>query len=155
MSRVRRNVVVQRRNFWALFDTGSRNTYVVPEVASLLPTFDIPKVESVALGGRAHRVEQLCVLSCLVEGLEVYLHARILQEIGTDEEGKRIEILFGALALEEWGIVLLPHENRLDTSHYPHEFVEFMGLPPTAIPFAVWPLGVKGTLSREEMYGCR
>jgi len=125
MSRLRRNVVIQGRHFWTLFDTGSRNTYVVPEVASLLPTLDIPRVESVALGGRAHRVEKLCVLSCLVEGLEVYLHARVLQEIGTDEEGKRINILFGALAMEEWSIVPIPHENRLDMTHYPREFVEF------------------------------
>ena len=125
MGRVRANVEVAGRTFWTLFDTGSRNTYVVEEVASLLPTFPLAMREPVALGGRAHWVERDCRLSCLVEGLLVVVRARVLPEIGRDEDGKAIEILFGALAMQEWGLVPIPHEERLDTTHYPKEFVEF------------------------------
>lgn len=129
MGRVRRDVVVAGRNFWALFDTGARNTYVVEDVAALLPTFPVEPAEPVALAGRTHQIEKICLLSSLVEGLPIRVQARVLVEIGTDDQGKRIEVLLGALAMQEWGIVPIPHEERLDVTHYPREFVEFLDLP--------------------------
>ena len=45
MGRVRSNVVIEGDSFWALFDTGARNTYVVEEVASRLPTFLLGRAE--------------------------------------------------------------------------------------------------------------
>jgi hypothetical protein len=90
-----------------------------------LPTFELEKPEPVSLGGSVHRVKKECRLICLVEGLSVRTHARVLEEIGEDEEGKRIEILLGALAMQEWGIRPIPDEERLDMSHYPKEFIEF------------------------------
>lgn len=128
MGRVRRDVVVGDRLFWALFDTGARNSYVVETVASLLPTLPLDRPEPVALAGRVHQVEQECVLRCLVEGLPIRALARVLPDIGTDEEGRRIEVLLGALVMQEWGIVPLPREERLDMTHYPREFMEFVAL---------------------------
>ena len=125
MARVRANVVIGGRNYWALFDTGAGNTYVIRDVAPLLPTIELDRPEPVALGGRTYRVVQGCHLTCLVEGLPVWTHARVLEEIGTDEEGKRIEILIGALTMQEWGIRSVPDEERLDMAHYPKEFIEF------------------------------
>nr|VFK63443.1 MAG: hypothetical protein BECKUNK1418G_GA0071005_103328 [Candidatus Kentron sp. UNK]VFK72360.1 MAG: hypothetical protein BECKUNK1418H_GA0071006_11109 [Candidatus Kentron sp. UNK] len=55
----------------------------------------------------------------------IYPHAMVLDHIGLDEEGKEIEILFGALAMQQWGIGLFPAEEKLDLSHYPREFVEW------------------------------
>jgi len=49
----------------------------------------------------------------------------VITEIGKDEEGKPIEVLFGALAMKQRGIRLNPAEEKLDLSHYPKEFVEF------------------------------
>ena len=57
------------------------------------------------------------------------IHALVVDEIGKDEEGKPIEILFGALAMKQWGIRPVPDEERLDLSHYPDEFVEFASFP--------------------------
>ena len=37
----------------------------------------------------------------------------------------RIEILFGALAMQQWGIRLNPAEEEIDLTHYPDEFVAF------------------------------
>jgi hypothetical protein len=125
MARVRANVIIAGRNYWTLFDTGARNTYVVKEVASFLPTIKLDRPEPVALGGRTYQVVQGCHLTCLVEGLPIWTHARVLEEIGTDEEGKRIEVLIGALTMQEWGIRPLPDEERLDMTHYPKEFIEF------------------------------
>lgn len=128
MGRIRENVVVKGKNFWALFDSGARNIYVTEEVSALLPTFELEKPELVALGGRTHKVEKECLLTCLVEGLPIRVKARVLKEIGNDEKGKRIEVLIGALAMEEWGITPIPSEERLDMTHYPREFVEFKAL---------------------------
>lgn len=90
-----------------------------------MPLFEIDKLECVALGGKIHEVVKECRLTCLVEGFFIRSHARVLDEIGLDEEGKRVEILIGDLTMQEWGIILIPEQKRVDMSHYPKEFVEF------------------------------
>lgn len=129
MGRVRSNVMVEGRPLWALFDTGTRNTYVTEDVATPLPTFPLPTPEPVALAGSVHRVDQICLFSCAVEGLPIHLEARVLPEIGTDEQGRRIQVLLGALAMRQWGITPVPREERLDMTNYPREFVEFVDEP--------------------------
>ena len=52
-------------------------------------------------------------------------YRKMLDEIGKDENGRPIEILFGALAMQQWGIRPVPDEEKLDLSHYSDEFVEF------------------------------
>ena len=126
MARVRTQAVVAGRPCWCLFDTGARNTYVVQDIASLLPSIELDKPEPVAFGGRTYQVMRECHLTCLVDGLPVRTHARILEDIGADEEGKKIEILIGALTMQEWGMRPIPDEERLDMTHYPKEFIEFM-----------------------------
>lgn len=108
MARVRANVIVAGRDCWTLFDGGARNTYIVQDLASLMPSIELEKPEPVALEGKVHKVTKECHLTWLVEGLPVRTHARVLGEIGTDEEGRRIEILIGALAMQEWGITPIP-----------------------------------------------
>jgi hypothetical protein len=39
-----------------------------------------------------------------------------------------MEILFGALAMQQWGIGVVSAEERLDLTHYPAEFVEYRDL---------------------------
>ena len=65
------------------------------------------------------------LLEADIEGHRISTHAMVVDDIGTDEEGKSIEILFGALAMQQWGIRPVPDEERLDLSHYPEEFIEF------------------------------
>ena len=50
---------------------------------------------------------------------------KVLDEIGKDEEGKPIEVLFGALAMQQWGIRPIPGKATLDMSHYSKDFLEF------------------------------
>lgn len=65
------------------------------------------------------------VLNADIEGHSISTYALVIDEIGKDEDGKPIEILFGALAMQQWGIRPIPDEEKLDLSHYPEEFVEF------------------------------
>lgn len=125
MGRIRQSIKVDGRECWTLFDTGARNTYVVPGVAKLLQTSETPRTIRTALGGDIKETNTEAVLHAEIEGHSITTLALVIEEIGADENGKSIEILFGALAMQQWGIRPVPDEERLDLSHYPEEFVEF------------------------------
>ncbi len=125
MGRVREHIQVNGKKCWTLFDTGARNTYVVPRVAELLVTKKLAKPLRTALGGSVKKATIGALLEAQVHRHKVFTHAMVINEIGKDEDGKPIEILFGALAMQQWGIRPVPDEERLDLTHYPKEFVEF------------------------------
>ncbi|MGH7960192.1 MAG: hypothetical protein ACRERD_00005, partial [Candidatus Binatia bacterium] len=102
-----------------------RNTYIVPAVASVLSTSETAHSIRTALGGAVQEIHKTALLEAEVEGLPISTHAMVIDHIGHDEEGKPIEILFGALAMQQWGIRLIPEQEKLDLSHYSTEFVEF------------------------------
>jgi hypothetical protein len=118
-------VKVGGRDRWALFDTGARNTYVVPDVASTLTTSRLQHSFRSAIGGEVRQTYQTALHEGEVEGRRISTHAMVIDEIGKDESGTPIEILIGALAMQQWGIRLVPEEEKLDLSHYPEEFLEF------------------------------
>lgn len=125
MGRVREYIRVNGRKCWTLFDTGARNSYVIPAVAALLGPKKLPKPFRPALGGKVRKVTEAVVLNGQIQGHQISTYAMVLDEIGKDEEGKPIEILFGALAMQQWGIRPLPAKERLDLTHYPKDLVEF------------------------------
>ena len=108
-----------------MFDTGARNTYVIPSVAKALKTLPTPRTIRTALGGAVKETNTEAHLHAEIQGHSISTYALVIEEIGKDEDGKPIEILFGALAMQQWGIRPVPDEERLDLSHYPDEFVEF------------------------------
>ena len=125
MGRIRQMIKVNGRQCWTLFDTGARNTYVVHAVSSLLTTSKITKPFRSAIGGKVRETTETALLEGEVEGRRISTHAMVIDEIGNDETGTPIEILLGALAMQQWGIRLIPEEEKLDMSHYPEEFLEF------------------------------
>lgn len=125
MGRIREMITVDGRQCWTLFGTGARNTYVVPAVAEVLTTSQTPHPIRTALGGGVKLINTTALLQAEVEGHLVSSHAMVVDEIGVDEEGRPIEVLFGALAMQQWGIRPIPDEEKLDFSHYTNEFVEF------------------------------
>ena len=127
MGRVREHIKVKGWKFWTVFDTGARNTYIVPAVASRLVKSKLPKKLGSALGRTIKESTEAAVLNAEVQGCKISTLAMVIDRIGDDEDGKPIDILFGALAMQNWGIRPVPDEERLDLSHYPKEFVEFTG----------------------------
>lgn len=125
MGRIRATIRVNGRECWTLFDTGARNTYVIPSVAQVLKTSSTPRTIRTALGGEVKETNMEAVLHAEIEGHSITTLALVIDEIGKDENGTPIEILFGALAMQQWGIRPIPDEDRLDLTHYPEEFVEF------------------------------
>jgi len=125
MGRTKQPIKVDGRDCWTLFDTGARNTYVTSTVAKGLKTSVKPRTIRTALGGEIKETNTAAILEAEIEGHPISTHALVIDEIGKDENGTPIEILFGALAMQQWGIRPVPDEERLDLSHYPQEFVEF------------------------------
>jgi hypothetical protein len=125
MGRIRKAIRVAGKESWTLFDTGARNTYVIADVAARLATTDLPRPTPTRLGGETKLSSQAAVLVGEVAGKPFHTEAMVIDRIGLDEEGKAIEVLFGALAMQQWGIRLIPESEELDLSHYPDEFVEF------------------------------
>ncbi len=125
MGRIRLDIKINGRKLWTLFDSGARNSYVVKRAAKKLDRFDLPAPKSTALGGKEHKVTQICVVMADINGRPVDFHANVIDEIGHDEDGREIEVLFGALAMQEWGIRLDLQNEQLDLSRYTREFVEF------------------------------
>jgi hypothetical protein len=125
MGRIRQKIRVDGAEVWTLFDSGARNTYVVPDVAARLTTVKLPRPTQTKLGGETKTSTVAAVLVGEIEGKAFHTEAMVIDRIGTDEDGKRIEVLFGALAMQQWGIRLIPETEALDLSHYPSEFLEF------------------------------
>jgi hypothetical protein len=125
VGRIRQLIKVDGHECWTLFDTGARNTYVTSSVAKVLTTAPMARAFRTALGGEVKETSTSAILEAEIEGHLIATHALVLEEIGKDENGTPIEVLFGALAMQQWGIRPIPDEERLDLSHYPDEFVEF------------------------------
>lgn len=125
MGRIRQMIKVDGLGCWTLFDTGARNSYVIPMVAAVLSTSEMPHLIRTALGGEVKETNKTALLQAVIEGHLISTHAMVVNQIGEDEDGKPIEVLFGALAMQQWGIRPIPDEEKLDFSHYSEEFVEF------------------------------
>src|SRR5438552_859896 len=113
MGRVRQTIKVDGQECWTLFDTGARNTYVTPSVARVLQTSTMAHAFKTALGGGVKETKTSAILEAEIEGHQIATHALVIEAIGNDEDGRPIEILFGALAMQQWGIRTVPDEERL------------------------------------------
>jgi hypothetical protein len=125
MGRIREYIKVNGKKCWTLFDSGARNTYVTPQVARLLVTKKLSKLFRTALGGGTKKTGTAAILDADVQGHKVVTNAMVIDEIGHDEEGRTIDVLFGALAMQQWGIRLVPKKGLLDLTYYPKVFVEY------------------------------
>jgi len=102
MGRIRQLIKVDGQECWTLFDTGARNTYVIPSVAKALRTEPTPRTIRMALGGGIKETNTEAHLHAEIQGHQISTYALVVENIGKDEEGKPIEILFGALAMQQW-----------------------------------------------------
>ena len=125
MGRIRESIDVKGRPCWTLFDSGARNSYITEEAAKHLHTEAVTANRAYALGGRQHQISKICIVHASVEGNPVEFQANVIDEIGKDEEGRSIDVLFGAIAMQLWGIKLDVPAEKLDLTHLTHDFVEF------------------------------
>ena len=98
---------------------------MIPSVAQILKTSKLVRAYRTTLGGEVKETNTAAILHAEIEGHPITTQAFVIDNIGRDENGKPIEILFGALAMKQWGISVVPDEQKLDLTHYPEVFVEF------------------------------
>jgi hypothetical protein len=124
MGRIRGEIVVGGKKRWTLFDSGVRHSYIVADAAPAADVKALPVELVTALGGRRHNVRQVCLVFAEVEGHSLHFEANVVEEIADDKDGRRIEVLFGALAMQAFGLKLDLGNERLDWSHFSTELVE-------------------------------
>ena len=125
MGRIRQIIDVKGHPCWTLFDSGARNSYITDEAARGLTAEPVMMPRSFALGGKQHQISKVCIVHASVEGNPVEFQANVIDEIGKDEDGRPVDMLFGALAMQLWGIKLDVPNEKLDLTHFAHDFVEF------------------------------
>jgi len=124
MSRTLKNIQIEGKDAYVLFDTGSIRSYVREELASRTRWRTVPF--AVGLGGYSFEVSEACGLSCAIEGLEFDVKAHPVKDLGTDEKGRKIDAIIGALVIEEWGLAPDPRTGSIDlTLLRKREFTEF------------------------------
>lgn len=87
-----------------MFDSGARNSYVMPAVAAQQATSQSPHPFRTALGGMVQETSRTALLEAKIDRRPISTHAMVLDHIGVDEQGKEIEALLGTLAMQQWEI---------------------------------------------------
>lgn len=124
MTRTSKEMEIEGKKAYVLFDTGSVRSYVRREFASEVKRKTIPF--RVGLGGHTYQIEEVCLLNCAIEGLGFDIEAHPAKELGSDERGRRIDAIIGALAMEKWVLIPNPKTGEIDlTALWKREFTEF------------------------------
>lgn len=126
MARTFKNIRIEGKEAFVLFDTGSLRSYVRKEFASEIRRKTIPF--KVGLGGYSFKIDESCLLNCEIDGLEFDIEAHPIKELGADEYGRRIDAVIGAIGMEKWGLIPDPRTGEIDlTVLRKREFIEFLG----------------------------
>lgn len=130
MGRIIKEIEVNGKKLIALFDSGSVKSYIrkdaIPEECSCV------KIEPfrVGLGGKEREINERCIIPGKLEKLGFDFSAHPTDELA-EEEGKKIDIIVGATAMEEWNIRLILDKKELDlTGLKKREFTEFFEVVP-------------------------
>jgi hypothetical protein len=125
MGRIRKAIRVGNRDCWTLFDSGARHSYITRSAAAGLDLQPLLTPRRSMLGGSTHEVTHVCLVQASVDGHPLEFQASVIDEIGQDEDGRVIDVLFGAIPMQLWGIRLDPQNEVLDLSHFTRDFLEF------------------------------
>lgn len=123
MARIVKNIEVGGKRLKALFDTGSLRSYIRAEFRP--PFFRKVSPITVGLRGLVRRLDERCDLTATIDGLEFDMMAYIVKDLGETEYGP-LDVIVGALTMEEWYIKLDPQRGELDLSDLrKREFTEY------------------------------
>lgn len=109
MSRPLVEVEIEGSKLNAILDTGAWRSYIRSELAERLPAVPVEPFE-VKLGGKTFSVREGKLVSGIVKDTEgrAYRFGHVLYPISDlgQEDGKKIDLLFGAVILEDWGTII-------------------------------------------------
>ncbi len=125
MGRIIKEIEIEGQPAFALFDTGSTNTYIERILIENVPKRLVPESYKVAMGGETIEVKEVCTVIGRIEGLSFDTEAIPVKEIG-QIDGKKVGAIIGALTMEKWEIRLDPKNGTLDlTGLRRREFTEY------------------------------
>jgi len=109
MARPLVEVEIEGKKLNAVLDTGSRRSYIRKEWAKDSPKSPVEPF-TVMLGGKTFSFNEARIVAGFVKDTSErkYRFTELLfelEDIG-EEDGKRIDVLFGARTLEDWGTVI-------------------------------------------------
>jgi len=123
--RIVKEIEIQGKRATALFDTGSLHTYVAVSLLEGAPRQTLRHPYKVALGGRVIEVNVHCLVDGAIDGLEFMTSVVPVDKVGK-VHGTEVDVIIGALTMEEWEIIPNPREGTLDLSGLKRrEFTEF------------------------------
>lgn len=101
------------------------HTYVSGRLLEGVPIRTLSQPYKVALGGRIIEVKEYCSIEGTIEGLVFHTEVIPIDEVGK-ADGQVVDVLIGALTMEEWEIIPNPRDGTLDLSGLRRrEFTEF------------------------------
>ncbi len=99
MARRFKEMKMEGKEVFVLFDAGSLRSYVRKELASDIKRKTIPF--KVGLGGFSFEIDESCRLNCEIEGLEFDIEAHPIEGPGNDERGRQIDAVIGAIGMQK------------------------------------------------------
>ncbi len=109
MSRPLGEAEIEGKIMNAILDTGAWRSYIRLELADEFPIGPVQPFE-VKLGGETFRVREGRLVSGTIKDTEgrAYQFGNVLYPISDlgQENGKKIDLLFGAVILEDWGTIV-------------------------------------------------
>ena len=109
MSRPLVEVEIEGKKLNAVLDTGSHRSYISSDFVERLPAAPVQPFQ-VRLGGETLSIREGKLVSGIVKDSngKSYCFSNILfpvKDLG-QESGKRVDLIFGAVILEDWGTVI-------------------------------------------------
>jgi hypothetical protein len=100
---------IEGRKLNAVLDTGAWRSYIRSEVAEELPVVPVEPFE-VKLAGQSFKVKEGRLVLGIIRDTEgrAYQFGNVLYPVGEmgQENGKKIDVLLGAIILEDWGTII-------------------------------------------------
>jgi hypothetical protein len=127
MGRIYEYVEVNSKRLNTLFDSGAVRSYITRKSAKELG-LKIEKLKTAfktALGGKTQIISEYCVVQGNIKGNPFYITSNVIEELGVDEKGEEIRLLFGANDMQIWNINLDLKRETLDLSRFRKEFIEY------------------------------
>lgn len=125
--RIYDTLVVNGASLHAIFDPGAQNSYITKSALTKLHLQPQPigYTYRVGLGGKKQKIKEEASFLGKLHGFSLHLRPYLIDALGKSEEGKEIDLLFGILDMEKWGVELDIEHKKLDLSYLRKEFVEF------------------------------
>ena len=112
MSRIIKTIEIEGEPAVALFDAGVVYTYVRSSFVRDAPRRAMIPPAHVGLAGREIDISELCLVAGKIEGLDFLADTVPLEDI-SHAGGYELDVLIGALTMEQWEIQLDPKNNAL------------------------------------------